>query len=310
MRVSDEDLKSIMINNQRSLFYSPIEPFIKLFIEPFYTCNYDCSYCYLGKKSKNELNLKKLIWFLEKKFMPAINNNILNYLDLKNKRIEIILVGGEISIKSLEWHFELYENIIKIFSEYFDTIKFSFLTNYFRPVDYYKKINNKIKELSKEFNKEITINFCATLHEEFDNLENMINKVYESSYIENMNMCLHIFKSEKELLEILDDDLKEKLKYLDNRDVLHLKTIDDSIYRDFIRHNREEIRPVKCYAYNYKIRPDFTIYQRCNHQVFTEFNFKPKLYYFCDKICACASDEGNFKKVMLLKEKKEENESG
>jgi len=289
----DEDLNTVMLNNKKSLLSSYLEPIIKLHIEPFQTCNYDCSYCYLGKKDKKEINYSKLFWFLKNKFVPEIENRIFKKIKVQEKVIDIVIVGGEISIKPLKWHYDFFEKLVNIFNNNYDIIDLSFLTNLYRPPEYYIKIHEFIEKLNKKFKADISIVFCTSLHEEFENLKNFVNKIYNLDKAGLETSC-HIFKEKKDLLEIKDEDLLYKINYLLDNEILELKVIDDQKYYDFIKKYKKEVRPVKCYAYNYKINPDFKIWQRCGYQTFTLTNFKPKLYYICDKACSCASDEHHY----------------
>jgi len=62
----------LIINDKKTLVYNNLYKIIGLDIEPFHMCNYNCSYCYLGKKDKKEINYKALYYFLEKKFIPGL----------------------------------------------------------------------------------------------------------------------------------------------------------------------------------------------------------------------------------------------
>jgi len=302
----EKDLKDVILNEKTSVFRNPIEPYIKLFIEPFYKCNYNCSYCYLHEKNSKEINYQQLYWFLEKKFVPGIEEKIFKYLKLSQRYLDLILVGGELSIKPLSFFEEFFQKLIFIFENHFDKITISFLTNFFRPVDYYFNLHKIITKYNQKSKMNISISFCASLHEEFEDLNNFINKIYEADK-RGLDVCCHIFRPLNELLSIQDKNLFKKIKYLNENEILEVKAINDSKYRNFIKNHFEAVRPVKCYAYNYKIHPDLSIIHRCKHQKFNIFKFKPKLFYFCDKVCSCAADESYFKKEILLKEKNESN---
>jgi len=293
----NKDLETLIVNDNEGLLHSLIIPEIKLYIEPFYTCNYDCSYCYLGKKSKKEINYTKLYWFLEKKFLPAIDKYIYKHLkDIPQKIIEITLVGGELSIKPLEWNINFIEKIKKIFINYFDYVEINFLTNLFRPASYYIDLAYNIL-----FNEEKNFDFsvCATLHEEFETLENFLKKLIEINE-NNIDIVGQIFKTKEEIYKN-NRNLKSLIDYCFEKNIIRIKYIDQLNYINFFNKHKSLIRPVKCYAYNYKIKPDFTIYHRCELQEMDLFNFKPKLYYFCKRHCACADDEHCFKKELLKK---------
>jgi len=267
-------------------FRSPLNITVQLFIELFYTCNYNCSYCFqkTDKSDKSEINYKHLYMFLEKKFIPE-------FLKIKQDQdyfLELNILGGEPSLKSIKFYKKFFKKISEIFKNHFKEIKIVFVTNFSKSNQYYKDIFT----LCQENNLNLLI--VATIHEEFMSLQEGFKKAKELlKLIPKKFFDIQVFKSEKEIKEILKE--LDSLELFEN---ISLNSIDNLDYINSFNNLKSFLRPVKCYAYNYKIDKNLNIYQRCFKEKYNIINFKFKPFYICDKVCACASDEYILKKEL------------
>jgi len=108
-----------------------------------------------------------------------------------------------------------------------------------------------------------------------------------------------IFKTKEELYK--NKKLAKQLDYCFKNNIIRIQYIDHVNYDEFYEKHQNLIRPIKCYSYSYKIKPDFKIYHRCELQDISFMNFKPKPYYFCTRQCPCADDEREFRKELIVK---------
>ena len=293
----NEDLKHMVLNTHESVLQTKIIPSIKLFIEPFYKCNYNCSYCYLSpqsRKNSKEMDLNKLYWFLEKKFITGIDYYIYKKQKIP-KIMYLVLMGGELSIKSLKWNINFIKNLLKIFNNYFDEVNITYLTNLFRSANYYKDL---IKNIEKDLKENSYISIVSSFHENFADIKEYIKKIIDL-YKNKIKIRGQIFKTKEEIYQF--KNLTEELDYCFKNDLINIKYLNQLNYVDFFEKYESILRPVKCYAYSYKIKPDLTILHRCEMQKLNLFNFKPKPYYFCIKRCSCADDERGYRKEYFLK---------
>jgi len=282
------NIEDFFIKESKDIYYfrSPLNITVQLSIELFNTCNYNCSYCFqkTDKLDKAEIDYKKLFFFLEKKFIPE-------FLKIKKNQdyfLKLNILGGEPSLKSIKFYEEFFKKISKILKNHFKKIKIIFLTNFSKPNSYYKDIYT----LCKKNNLDLLI--VATIHEEFMTLQKGFKKAKELlKLIPKKYFDIQVFKSEKEIKELL-----KELNLLELFDIISLNSIDNLEYVNAFKNLKSFLRPVKCYAYNYKIDKNLNIYQKCFKEKYNIINFKFKPFYICDNVCNCASDEYILKKEL------------
>ena len=291
-----KDLYNVLINDNESYIQNPLLPTVYLSIELFHTCNYDCSYCYItpeGHRSKKEIDYKKLFWFLEKRFIPTINKNIYQKLKEYNnqsKKIEIVLLGGELSIKSLEWNLDFIKRLRDLFKDF--DLQIVYLTNLFREAEYYIAF----KQLEIENCK---LMIFSTYHPEYQNFGDFIDKVLKI-FKSNLGIELQYFGVKKDMYENFNE-YKEKIDYCFDNELIRLSSIDHFLYKEFLEKYKKDLRPVNCYAYSYKISHKLEIKHPCKKQKFSFFDFNPKRFYVCYNTCSCSIMENEFRKELILK---------
>lgn len=131
-------------------------------------CNYNCSYCFAGFGDKNK---NKQSNFFSDKNINSSYKHVLRKLSLSRlPEFEVSLVGGEPT---------LHPNIDTIVSRLNDCERctdVSIITNTFKPIDYFNKLNDlNLEKLS----------VCSSIHLDYFKIEDL-NKYRALSRLENI----------------------------------------------------------------------------------------------------------------------------
>lgn len=221
-------------------------PFCKLEFILTYKCNYNCDYCYQKEDRKNSfvINLNEF-------------KNYLKYFLLKFDKLEIILMGGEITYFEQEKHFSFFEFLLASKSFKNKIEKINLTTNFSNPdfIINLKKLNLENLEINitKHINKKLNVEKLKLLTD--------------------LNVIINYFENDLDIKYI--NDLKKEFKNIK----FIKRKIDNEIYRT------KKLK--KCLPFFYKIDKR-GIFDFCRDKIYKnllEFKIENKIIK-CDYNCS------------------------
>jgi len=268
----------------------PIKPKINISILPTYKCSLNCTYCLQKreKKIKKILPLKLLEKLLNKFFFELENRDLIKY------RFAFNILGGELSELLLQYNLDLLDIIITKIKKYNLNTELTWLSNFTQENNYYLNIYNFLDE-KKVLNK-IDFEFLFSIHSQFikntsnEHIQTKLLNLFEENNKITENTCIKVFG--KNLAQKYIKSLKPFTPSFEIGDLNFLS------YNKQFKKNKEKLRVVKCYSYNYDITPFGDIINQCGRKM-NYFNFKINDLKKCNKKCPIGEIEFNVYKELI-----------